>query len=415
MPTHRELARDHGIALATATRVYTELAEAGLVVGEPGRGTFVREQFGYDGVEPQRVAHGNRVADLAFNQPLDPGQADDLRDRLRELAATGDIETLLVQHPPGGRSTDRAVVATHLLDAGIDVAPENVLLTGGAQHGLDTVLRALARPGDVIAVDELTYPGIKLIADVQGIELAAVRHTDRGMSLGSLEKLCRERSVKAVYTMPTLHNPLGSVMGADDRSRMAAVARRYDTFLIEDATYAFLAPDAPAPLYAVAPERTVYVASLSKNLATGLRFGFLVAPTAHRHRLVRTLKASSWGTPPIIAALAVAWLRSGAITRWTHQRRIDARSRQHVAARVFSGLDYRAHPAAYFGWLRLPSGIRAVQMERTLAAQGILVSTADEFSVRPHPPAALRISLSGTPTLATLERVLETIRTELPP
>lgn len=326
----------------------------------------------------------------------------------------GDIETLLTQHPPGGRSADRALVATHLLDAGIDVPPDGVLLTSGAQHGLDTALRSIARPGDVIAADELTYPGIKLIAELQGIELAAVPHTARGMSLESLNELCRQRSVKAIYAMPTLHNPLGSVMDAEDRSRMAAVARRHDAIVIEDATYAFLVPDAPPPLCTFAPERTLHVASLSKNLATGLRFGFLVTPPSYRQQLVRTLRASSWGTPPIVAALAAAWLRSGEIRGLVQRRRSDAQGRQQVAARVFSGLDYQAHPSAFFGWLRLPPGTRPARVACELAEQGVLVSTAEEFSIRPHPRPALRISLSGTSELASLAHALEVVRSALP-
>ncbi|MFJ6772697.1 GntR family transcriptional regulator, partial [Kitasatospora sp. NPDC091257] len=74
LPTHRALARERRIALATATRVYAELAAAGLVVGEQGRGTFVRLRAGYDGLEPSRALPVPRVADLSFNQPLTPGQ-----------------------------------------------------------------------------------------------------------------------------------------------------------------------------------------------------------------------------------------------------------------------------------------------------------------------------------------------------
>ncbi|MGW3042414.1 hypothetical protein ACWC9T_20805 [Kitasatospora sp. NPDC001159] len=68
---------------------------------------------------------------------------------------------LLRQHPPGGHRHDRAVVATYLLDRGVDTTPENVLLTSGAQQALDCVLRTLTRPGGVLAVDALSYPGIK--------------------------------------------------------------------------------------------------------------------------------------------------------------------------------------------------------------------------------------------------------------
>src|SRR5690349_16551659 len=82
LPTHRDLARQHGIALATATRVYAQLARAGLVVGEPGRGTFVRDQGGYGGLDGRRIPPASRVADLSFNQPLAADQAEQLREAL---------------------------------------------------------------------------------------------------------------------------------------------------------------------------------------------------------------------------------------------------------------------------------------------------------------------------------------------
>src|SRR5689334_15489464 len=97
LPTHRELARQRRVALATATRVYAELSAMGLVAGEPGRGTFVRDQSGFDGLGASRRLPAPRVADLSFTQPLAKEQPDQLRHALRELSASGDVESLLRQ------------------------------------------------------------------------------------------------------------------------------------------------------------------------------------------------------------------------------------------------------------------------------------------------------------------------------
>ncbi|MFL1378930.1 MULTISPECIES: PLP-dependent aminotransferase family protein [unclassified Nocardiopsis] len=414
LPAHRALAREHGIALATATRVYAELAEAGLVVGEPGRGTYVRDTTGYAGAEPRRIARARRVADLSFGQPTTPGQGGVLREGLRRLAATGDIDALLTQPPPEGRAADRSALATHLLGVGVDAPPDDVLLTCGAQHGLDTAVRALTRPGEVIAVDGLTYPGMKLTADLHGVELAPVRHTPAGMDPEALDGLCRRRGVAAVYTMPTVHNPLGTVMDGERRSALVAVARRHGLLLVEDGTHAFLVPDAPPPLQALAPERTVHVTSLSKSLATGLRFGALIAPPALRARLTRALRTSTWGGPPIIGALVTGWLRDGTVAELERQRRAEARRRQRLAARLLHGLDYRAHPASQFGWLRLPREPRPATVARDLAERGVLVSTEEAFAVVRHPAPALRLSLASPPSTAVLELALEEVRSVLP-
>ncbi|MGW2254224.1 aminotransferase-like domain-containing protein [Kitasatospora sp. NPDC001660] len=415
LPTHRKLARERRIALATATRVYAELAAAGLVVGEQGRGTFVRVRSGYDGIEPSRTLPVPRLADLSFNQPLTPGQGDDLRHALRALAASGDAEALLRQHPPGGHRHDRAVVATYLLDRGVDTAPENVLLTSGAQQALDCVLRALTRPGDVLAVDALGYPGVKLLAAAHGLDLAPVPVTPHGPDLDALDRLCRARRVRAVYAMPTVHNPLGWVLDQQRRERLAEIAAAHDCVIVEDGTYAFLEPAPPPPLHALAPERTCYVAGLSKNVAPGLRFGFAVVPGRHLRAATSALRAAAWGSPGLVTALATGWITDGTVARLERHRREDAIARQAIARAELAGMDVTAHPSSYVVWLGLEAHQRPDHVADLLAREGILVSTADAFATGPHVPHAVRLALATPPrhelgdVLGRLRRAIESI------
>ncbi|MCZ0978627.1 aminotransferase class I/II-fold pyridoxal phosphate-dependent enzyme [Streptomyces diastatochromogenes] len=162
---------------------------------------------------------------------------------------------------------------------------------------MDVVLRALTRPGDVLAVDALSYPGIRLLASEHGLDLAPVPVTPTGPDLDALDRLCRDRPVRAVYTMPTVHNPLGWVLDRERRDRLVALARSRDCLIVEDGTYAFLDASPPPPLRTLAPERTCYVAGLSKNVAPGLRFGFAVLPGRLVEQVTRSLRAATWGTP----------------------------------------------------------------------------------------------------------------------
>lgn len=409
LPTHRTLARERRIALATATRVYAELAALGLVVGEPGRGTFVRTRSGYDGLEPSRALPVPRVADLSFNQPLSSGQADLLRQALRVMSTSGDIESLLRQHPPGGHHRDRAVVATYLLGRGVDTPPHNVLLTSGTQQAIGILLHALTLPGDVLAVDELTYPGVKLLASARGLDLAPIPVTVNGPDLGALTQLCRTRRIRAIYTIPTVHNPLGWVLDREQRDRLVAIARSHDILIIEDGTYAFLEPSAPPPLRALAPERACYVAGLSKNVAPGLRFGFAVLPDRHLPAVTRGLRTAVWGTPGIVTALATGWITDGTVTRLEEDRRHDAAVRQRIARVALAGLDITAHPASYTVWLTLQPHQRPDHVAALLAERGILVSTVDAFATGSRRPPALRLALA-TPTLDELGAALRCLK-----
>ncbi|MET9933140.1 MULTISPECIES: PLP-dependent aminotransferase family protein [unclassified Streptomyces] len=417
LPTHRALARERRIALATATRVYTELAALGLVVGEPGRGTFVRMRSGYDGLEPSRALPVPRVADLSFNQPLAPGQGDHLRQALRTVAASGDVEALLHQHPPGGHRRDRAIVATYLLGRGIDTVPDNVLLTNGTQQALDIVLRALTRPGDLLAVDALSYPGIKLLASAHSLDLAPVPVTDMGPDLDALDRMCRARPIRAIYTIPTVHNPLGWVLDQEQRERLAALARSHNCLVVEDGTYAFLESSPPPPLQAFAPERTCYVAGLSKNVAPGLRFGFAVLPDRHLAAATSGLRAAAWGTPGIVTAIATGWITDGTVTRLEKDRREDAAARQDIARVALTGMDITAHPVSYTVWLALEPHQRPDHAATALAEQGILVSTADAFATGPNRPRGLRLALATPPRdeLGAALRVLKDTLEAIPP
>jgi len=413
LPTHRQLAAREHIALVTASRVYAELEAMGLVSAEQGRGTFVRDIVlppGH-GIDQRSLAAG--TIDLNFNYPTLPGQADLLRTALRELAASGDLEALLRYQPHRGRPHDLAVVARHLGLRGLAVSAEQVLIVNGGQHGLATTLMATLAPGDVIAADALTYPGFKVLAHTLRLELAALPATPDGPDLDALEQLCAQRRVRAVYSMPTLHNPLGWVMDASARLRLAAIARRRGLLIIEDAAYAYLADEPPPPLAALAPDVTVYVSGLSKSVATGLRVGFVAAPAPLVPAIERAIRVTTWNAPAITTAIACRWLEDGTVGRLEAGKRDDARVRQAIAREVLAGLPQVSHPSSYFVWLPLPEEARADRIAASLARDHISVATAEPYAVSAPAPQAVRLALGSTelpslrPTLARVRQVID--------
>ncbi|GAB7109998.1 PLP-dependent aminotransferase family protein [Streptomyces phaeofaciens JCM 4814] len=424
LPTHRELAAQEGIALVTASRVYAELEAMGLVSGEQGRGTYVRDTALFAGHGVEQAAIADDVADLNFNYPSVPGQAELLRRALRELSTSGDIAALLRYQPHGGRAQDRASVARHLRRRGLDIDGERIMLVNGAQHGLAVTVMAALRAGDVVAVDALTYPGFKVLAQSLGLELAPVPGSEHGPDLDHFEQLCARRRVRAAYLMPTMHNPLGWVMDAPSRMRLVETARRHGVLIIEDASYAFLAKDPPPPVAALAPDVTVYVSGLSKSVATGLRFGFVAAPSEPApSRLAlsdlassdlapaieRAIRATTWNTPAVITAMASRWLDDGTVDRLEAEKREDAGARQRIAAEVLEGCRYVSHPSSYFIWLPLPEDARADRIAASLIRKRISVATAEPFATTTHVPQALRLALGST-GIAELGETLQRVR-----
>ena len=409
LPTHRRLAAREGIAVATATRVYAELEAMGLVSGEQGRGTFVRDlalPAGH-GIDQPAVAAG--TIDLSFNYPALPGQTDLLRQALRDLASSGDLEALLRYQPHAGRPHERATVAGHLRRRGLRVDADQVLIVGGAQHGLTVTAMATLRTGDVVAVDALTYPGFTVLARALRLDLAPLPVTADGPDLDALERLCTQRPIRAIYTMPTLHNPLGWVLSRSSRTRLIEIARRHGLLIIEDASYAYLAGQPAPPIASLAPDLTVQVSGLSKNVATGLRVGFVAAPSTLVPAIERAIRATTWNAPALTTAIACRWINDGTVDRLEDDKRRDAAARQSIAREALTGLRHLGHPSSYFVWLPLAEDSRADRLAASLMRQGISVSTAEPFATSTPVPQALRLALGST-DLGTLREALRIVR-----
>ncbi len=409
LPTHRKLAAQHGLALVTATRVYAELQAMGLVSGETGRGTFVKDQSLPPGLGVDFPALAPEQADLTFNSPIVPGQTELLRTALRQLAQSGDLESLLHYQPHAGRPHDRAVLAEHLRSRGLTVKPEQLLIVNGAQHGLAVTAMSQLQPGDVVAVDALTYPGFKLLAESLRLELLPIPASGNGPDLKAFEALCTRRKVRAIYAMPTMHNPLGWVMSLTRRTKLIAIARKHGVTIIEDAAYAFLADNPPPPLAALAPDITIYVSALSKSIATGLRVGFIAAPAHFQHKLERTIRVTSWNNAAIMTALACRWLEDGTIQQLEANKRQDAATRQMMVSEVFNGMRVIRHPNSYYAWIPLAEDLRADRVASALLRQRIAVSTAEPYATTPSAPHALRLALGSIP-LSQLRAALVCVR-----
>lgn len=397
------------MSLVTATRVYAELEVMGLVSGETGRGTFVRAitQAPGQGVDQHVVAAD--MIDLNFNYPSLPQQTELLRNALRQLSTSGDLASLLRYQPYGGRQHDREALAQYLESRGLTVSAEQILIVNGAQDGLAVTAMACLNPGDVIAVDALTYPGFRVLADMLHLELVPVPADNYGPDIAALEKLSCARRIRAVYTMPTMNNPLGWVMSEERRLQLVAVARNHNLLIIEDAAYAFLVEEAPAPIAQLAPDITIYVTGFSKNVAAGLRVGLIAAPLAHIQSLERAIRATTWSTPGVMSAMTIEWIRDGTVLQLEVEKREDARRRQAMAREILSGISCVGHPSSYFLWIPLTEDVRADQIAKILMQERISVSTAEPFATTVHVPHAIRLAL-GSVTLDVLQLALERVR-----
>lgn len=409
LPTHRDLADLLGVTVGTVTRGYAEAARRGLLRGETGRGTFVGSK-----VHQQLICHQEKlkagVVDMKVTLPFEM-LSPDLGAVLAEMSQDPAASRLLAYYPSVGRAADREAGVEWLGRYNLEADADNVCLTVGGQNALAVVLSAMFRPGDCIAVEEITYPLIKTLAHRFHLRLIPVEQDEFGMVPESLEEVCRNNAIRGVYLMPTCQNPTLARMPEYRRHEVADIAQRHDIYILEDDAYGLPAGDFGVPFAALAPGRTFFVASLSKSVAGGLRVAYLLSPSRHIAPIRGAISDLVWMTPPLMADIARRWIMDGTADRTLAIKRSEAARRVDLTGKLLSGLDISMQKTGYYAWLKLPEPWTASDFARVGEANDILVSTDDIFVVGRRPlPHAVRLGLSGAPTIGDLERGLNTIR-----
>jgi DNA-binding transcriptional MocR family regulator len=411
LPTHRDLAWKLGVTVGTVSRAYAEAERRGLIAGEVGRGTFVRspadaaamtmipsESFG-EAADPDFI-------DLTINRPVAAGEKGAMAAALQELAAEPDLTALLDYQAPAGRLEDRIAGAAFLQSCGLATAPEQVVVTAGGQHAMACVIGALTRPGDSLAVEALTYPGLRALTSLLHLRLVPIAIDEQGLIPDSLDAACRAAPIRALYSMPTLHNPTTATLPAARREAVAELAERHDLALIEDDVYGFLLDAPPPPLAHHAPERGFYITSASKSLMPALRVGYVHAPKAQVERLAVAVRATMYSAPPLMARIVARWITDGTVERLTREKRVEIRRRNSIARRVLAGAALTADPAASHTWLTLPEPWRADDFVAAARRRGVGIIPAAAFAIIRQPPEAVRICLGTQTTTEGIERAL---------
>jgi DNA-binding transcriptional MocR family regulator len=409
LPTHRDLADQLGVTVGTVSRAYAEAARRGLVSGEVGRGTFVR-----GGHDPALDSGGDDgPVDLGQNHPPDPPgrpQQAALLRALASLTSRADAGRLLDYPAAGGNAADREAGSSWIGRCGVEASPEHVLVCTGSQHGLTVVLATQLEPGDLLLTESLTYAGLKSVAGLLHLRLKGLPMDAHGLRPEALEDACREGGAKAVYLIPTVHNPTTAVMPEERRREIAAIARAHGLAIVEDDVHGLLPPERPRPIASLAPERSYYLTSTSKTLAPGLRIAYVLAPPERVARLAASLRATTWAVAPLMAAVASTWIADGTADALVAARREEARERQAIARERLAGADVETKPEAYYLWLRLPEPWRGEGFAAEARARGVLVTPAEAFAVgRAAVPHAVRLCLGAARTRASLSRGLEAV------
>jgi DNA-binding transcriptional MocR family regulator len=409
VPSLRRLSEEQGVSLSTALQAYVWLEDRGYLEARPQSGFYIRTPFAKLIPEPQieigksqPITRGTNplleqvikaAGDPAFI-PFGPGCASaelfpnrKLNLIMRRILRHQPLHSSKYDFPPGVESFRRQI-AKRALAIRLEVSPRDVVVTGGALEAINLGLRAVARPGDVIAVECPTY--FAIFESVASLGMKAIEiptHPQQGMDLERLERAIGQHKIKACITTTNCHNPLGYVLPDKYKRSLVDLTARLNVALIEDDLYGDLAFDGPRPLTAKSFDRKGLVllcSSFSKILSPGYRVGWILAGR-FRAEVERLKLVTSLAAPSLPQLVVAEFLESGGYDR--HLRRLRARlagqmeSVRLAIAKYFPSGTRISRPAGgYMLWIELPQKVDALKLHRDAIEKRIGILPGPLFS-----------------------------------
>ena len=417
LPSVRELTRRYQVSPVTVTRALTELTRRGLIVTRPGDGTYI--------TKPEPHQH---TADTAW-QSVALGARGLLADELLHMLegpragliglSIGYTDASL--HPTAAleRAAVRAARKAHVWVrqpvAGLEglrewfahgmhgqARAQDVLIAPGGQAAVSTVLRALVAPGEPVLLESPTYFGALAIAQTAGLRAVPVPTDADGVRVDLLEAALHASNAKVIYLQPLYANPTGATLSIERRQDLVRIAERAGAFIVED-DYGRdfqLDGEAPAPIWTLAPERTVYIRSLTKATVPSLRVAGVVALGPVMRRLQLSRLVDDFFVGGLLQEIALEFVTGSAWPKHLRGLRDHMRSRRDTALRTlaqhFPEARITSIPKGGFSiWLELPRGADDAQFAFQAALAGVQINPGRVSFPAEAPGAFLRLSMAG--------------------
>lgn len=419
LPSARDLMRQLGVSPVTVQRAFDRLAAEGVLEARPGQGTFVAERrvaraepvdLGWQSVALGTGRGSAGVLGSLCLVPPDGARALNAGYLPEELQATSLLATataramqrpgLWARMPTEGLPALRAWFAAATFDA---YQPHEVTISPGTQAAIATAFRALTAPGDPILMESPTYAGALAAAQASGLHIVPVPTDASGVRPDLLAQAFRRTGARVFYCQPTYANPTGATLAADRRDAVLAAVEAAGAFLIEDDwARDFTLDGTPPPPLATADRNghVIYVRSLTKCAAPGLRIGAICAHGAALQRLRSARLVDDFFVPGFLQEIALQLVTAPSWPRHLRTLRQSLRERRDATAaaiRAQIGPDCLPNlPAGGLHlWLRLPENASDQEVERRAASVGILVSAGRHWFPAEPDAAFLRLSFAA--------------------
>lgn len=409
LPPLRELADYLDLNLSTISKAFKVCGLKGLLSSSVGSGTFVSydalsNAYLLEEIKPKHLIEMG--ATLPDNTSYEP-----LLLQLKNMLQETDYEKWFGYGRVGESIWQKDAAVKLMRRGGFETTVDRILFANGGQNAIAATLASLCRPGDRIGADHHTYAGLKTVAAMLSLQIVPIKSENYEMSPAAFEYACKNENIKGIYVIPDYHNPTTSCMSEQNRKAIATIAKKYNKFIIEDATY-HLHKEKPLPAIAsFAPEQVIYIASLSKSIAPGLRIAYAAVPNQFKELISKALYNLNISVSPLLAELAARTIVSNQCEVLIEQHREQTIRRNQVVNQYLA--DYRClgDKTGIFRWLLLPGKVTSAEFERLAAKHGVQVYAAERFVVgNSCPERAVRVSVCAPETITELKQGLTILK-----
>nr|WP_106783279.1 PLP-dependent aminotransferase family protein [Lysinibacillus timonensis] len=409
LPPQRELANYLNVNLSTISKALKVSESKGLLTTAIGSGTFVSYEalsnvyFLSENDGPKMIDMGKVVSDISSNEQL--------TEQLKSMLKEPNLIKQFNDNVPNGLQWHKDAAVLFMKKAGFSTTPHTIHFAHGGQNAITAILLGLCKPGDKLGTDPHTYLGLKNVATMLGIQLIPIKWENGAISEEELLKACQNDNIKGVYITPDYQNPTTSNMSSVRKKAIAQIAKQYNLFVIEDATYTLLRKSKEKALASYASEQTIYIANLSKSIASGLRLAFMSVPDKFSQQITKVLYSINIAVSPLMLELVSRIIVSNTIENIVDNHQQHIKIRNKIVNQYLGRFHCHGEDHCSFRWLQLPSSITGSEFETLALENGVQIYAAERFVVGDSSPdQAVRLSIMAPKTNEELEEGLKILQ-----
>ncbi len=314
--------------------------------------------------------------------------------------------------PLGYRPLREFLVGKLKRDAGIVCTADEILITSGSLQGLDLVNGLLLSPGDTVLIEQECYQGSITRLTRRGVKIVGIPLDDDGMRVDAVAAVLEDLKKKGIrpkyiYTIPTVQNPTGTIMGEQRRRELLKLSSDYGVPIFEDDCYADLIWNGQRPPAIYAMDRSggvIHIGSFSKSVAPALRVGYIVAKWDVLSRILSIkTDAGSGALEQMVLAEFCAAHFADHVPKLTKGLRVKLDAMMDALAEQFgTSAEFDDPKGGIFLWVKLPDNVDTMKLFQAASAAGIAINPGIEWSVNAvHSKSRLRLCFAS-PSVAEI-------------